>query len=129
MCYDKKMVGKSNTNSTSNDSDEKKGAKILSLAKSAITRSVELALTEETLRMVQDLKKPKEVMSLLADQAEKGKDEVMKIITQEISKMFAKVDLKKEMLTFFEDYQINLHVTITPRKKTRRKKRKVKPKT
>lgn len=90
---------------------------LLNFAKSALNRSVELALNEEAVKMVSEFPHPKDLVSILTEQAEKGKDEVFKLLAQEFVKAFTKIDFKDEIVKFLKTHQLNISVEINPKQK------------
>lgn len=90
---------------------------IFALAKAAVSKSLAgLPVNDEAIRIIQDIRSPKEVVSIISEQAERGKDELIRLLVQEISKGVAKLDLRKELHRFLNDFEIELTVRVNPRK-------------
>ena len=101
---------------------ERKENPLVAIARSAVSKSIELALSEDTIKSVQELKRPKDLVNLAADILEKRKDDLFKLVTQELIKAFSKVDVKELMVNFFENYRVQVQIEILPKKTETRKK-------
>jgi hypothetical protein len=70
-------------------------------------------MTEESVRAyLQDLKLPKEVLSLLLQQANKSKEEISARVSKEIVNMLNKVDYTQEISRFVENHKFRVSAEI-----------------
>lgn len=111
------MVNQSD-DSDSNERNEKSGL-LGETVKKLFTAGVSAAfMTEESVRAyLAELKLPKEVLSLVLQQASKTKDEVSNRVSQEILKTVQKIDWAKEVSKFAETHKFKISAEIEITKK------------
>lgn len=98
-----------------NDKSESKKESILGeTLKKVFTAGVTAAfMTEESVRAyLAELKLPKEILSLLLQQANKSKDEITGRVSKEVVSMIEKIDFAKEMTKFAETHKFKVTVEI-----------------
>lgn len=102
-------------------SDEKEDSqlKITEALKKIVTAGLGAAfMTEESIRAyVGELKLPKDVLNLLLQQASKGKEEIVNRASNEIAKIFSKIDFVKEISRFAEEHKFKVTAEIEVTKK------------
>lgn len=75
----------------------------------ALTGLAAVFMTEETVRSkLKDLKLPKELVSLLMENATKKRDEFYSRLAKEFSHWIAKVDIPKELGKFLETHDLKI---------------------
>lgn len=70
-------------------------------------------MTEENIRTyMQDIKLPKEILSLVIQSANKSKDEITNRVSNEIIKVVGKIDWVKELARFAESHKFKISAEI-----------------
>lgn len=70
-------------------------------------------MTEENIRTyMQDVKLPKEILSLVIQSANKSKDEITNRVSNEIIKVVGKIDWVKELARFAESHKFKISAEI-----------------
>lgn len=82
--------------------------------KKVFTAGVSAAfMTEESIRgYLQELKLPKEILSLLVQSANKSKDEITQKVSKEVIGIFQKIDWVKELSRFAETHKFKINAEI-----------------
>lgn len=78
-------------------------------------------LTEESIKSyLGDLKIPKEILNTILSAAGKGKDEIVGVVSKEISGLISKVDWVKELSKFAEEhkFKISAEIEVISKKKS-----------
>lgn len=99
--------------------DTKKEGLLGETLKKVFTAGVSAAfMTEESVRAyLAELKLPKEILSLLLQQASKSKDEITQRVSKEILAMVQKIDFVKEASKFAETHKFKISAEIEVLKK------------
>jgi hypothetical protein len=102
----------------SSDSADSK-AKLGDTLKKVFTAGVTAAfMTEESVRAyLAELKLPKEILSLLLQQANKSKEEITQRVSKELTGMLQKIDLVSEFSKFAETHKFKISAEIEIEKK------------
>jgi hypothetical protein len=102
-------------------SDEKQGGPIIETVKKLFSVGVGAAfMTEESIRnYLADLKLPKEVLSLILQSANKGKEELVSRVGKEIGGILSHIDIVKEASKFAENhkFRVSAEIEVIPKKK------------
>lgn len=87
---------------------------IIDLMKKLLTLSVGGVLfTEETIRKsITDLKLSKDIANFVIQQSTKSKDELLRIISEEIVKAIKDVKIEKEIRKVLENYKVSINMEI-----------------
>lgn len=86
----------------------------------ALTGLATLFMTEDSVRKyLKELKVPKEIIGTALEGASRKKDDVYRVVGNEVGKMLSKVDLVKEMSRFLETHEVNVQAkfSFNPRDK------------
>lgn len=76
-------------------------------------------MTEESIRKyLSDIKLPREVLSVLLQGANKSKEELMNVVTNEVVNVIKKIDFVKEASRFVEDHKFRVTAEIEVIKKS-----------
>lgn len=76
-------------------------------------------LTEESIRRyLNDIKLPKEVLGTLLQGANKSKEELMNVVTNEVVNVIKKIDVVQEASRFVEEHKFKISAEIEVVKKT-----------
>ncbi len=71
-------------------------------------------MTEDSIRgYLREKKFPKELVGLLTEGIGKKKDDLYSIVAKEVGRVFAKVDISREISKFLEDHRVRLEAKIT----------------
>jgi len=82
--------------------------------KAVLTGLGAVFLTEEGARKVaRDWKLPKEIVGYVASQAGGAKDEIVRVVTEEVRKFFESESLRREFLRLLSSMSIELHAEIS----------------
>jgi hypothetical protein len=75
-------------------------------------------MTEESIRTyVSDLKLPKDALNLILQGAQKSKDEMMNVVTDEVVKVINKIDFVSEASKFVEEHKFKITAEVDVIKK------------
>ncbi len=111
---------------TGTESSEKNGIPLMDTMKKIFSVGVGAAfMTEESIRSyLSDLKLPKEVLQLILNGANKGKEELVQRVGKEIGGLISHIDLVKEVSRFAEThkFKISAEIEVTPKKANEEKK-------
>jgi len=101
------------------DTDSEDGLNLAEGLKRLVTAGIGAAfMTEESIRTyLQELKLPKEVLSLILQSAQKSKDEIANRISTETIKMISKIDFVKEASRFVEEHKFKISAEVEVIKK------------
>ena len=76
-------------------------------------------MTEEAIRLnLKELKLPQEIMKGVLKNAQKGKEDVLAIVRNELHKVIQQFDLASEMGRFLRDHDVEIKVRFTPKAKS-----------
>jgi hypothetical protein len=102
-------------------SEEKQGGPIIETVKKLFSVGVGAAfMTEESIRnYLADLKLPKEVLNLILQSANKGKEELVSRVGKEIGGILSHIDIVKEASKFAENhkFRVSAEIEVIPKKK------------
>ena len=101
------------------DPEEEKGAGITDIVKKIATAGIGAAfMTEEGIRnYLNGAKLPKDVVGLLLQGANRSKDEMMNIVSNEVINIIRKIDFVEEASRFVENHKFKISAEIEVTKK------------
>ncbi len=89
--------------------DDKKTGWQEALKELGISGLATLLMTEDSIRnLLREKKLPKEMVGVLLDGLLKKKDDLYAVVGKEVGKVFAKVDIGKEVAKFLETHEVEV---------------------
>jgi len=97
----------------SDSEDDKKSSWQDAIKELGMSGLATLLMTEDSIRnLIREKKLPKEMVGVLLDGLLKKKDDLYAIVGKEVGKVFAKVDLAKEVGKFLETHDVEVNAKL-----------------